>query len=248
MLGSYIRRILKKVEKREMIIAIGDIHGKINDLSSRMDTLEIDHPVNFVHLGDFGLGFDSPIREYKKLKDLDYILSKTGSNMFIIRGNHDNPAFWDKSRYYEMDNIQLVKDDTIIEIAGKVCYFAGGAISIDRVNRNLGVNYWKGEGYVRNDPNVIPTRIDHVFTHDVYHACSPFRMFSPITSKWFEKDPLLLDDLQKSQDELKNLYEMLMGINQDFSWYHGHYHESHTTIIENQKTYGLSIMEFKEVL
>lgn len=230
-----------------MIIAIGDIHGKILDLSEKINAMEFDGPVNFVHLGDFGMGFDHPIKEHKRLKTLDYALQKSGSKMFVIRGNHDNPKYWTDSGSYVMDNIQFVPDNTVMEINGKICLFAGGAISIDRQNRTKGVNYWPDEVYHWEKPRMIPMRIDHVFTHDVYHQCSPFRIESAMTTKWFAVDNKLKADLENSQNEMKKLYEFLMSINTDFSWYHGHYHEPYLTVNKKQKTHSVSIMEFKEV-
>lgn len=247
MVFSYIRRLLG-IKNKPMIIAIGDIHGKISDLSDKIDLLKLDHGVSFIHLGDFGLGFDNPLKEHKKLKTLDYSLSRSGSKMFVIRGNHDNPTYWTNNGSYDMNNIQFVPDNTVTEIEGKVCLFAGGAISIDRINRVKGVNYWPNETYHWEKPKIIPKRIDCLFTHDVYHQCSPFKTESPITLRWLGVDKTLRADMEESQEEMKKLHDFVMSINDDFSWYHGHYHESHTTIIGKQKTYGVSIMELKEVI
>ena len=245
MLFSYIRRIFRR--KNKVIIAIGDIHGKIEKLTDEIIKLDLKNSVSFVHVGDFGIGFDHPIKEHKKLKWLDNVLSSSGSKMYVIRGNHDDPARWSTGSSYVMDNIQFVPDNIIMEINGKVCLFAGGAISVDRLNRNKGVNYWTHEEYKWKRPNIIPKRIDHLFTHDVYHQCSPFRIESPTTLKWLNIDATLRNSLDESQEEMKNLYEFAMSINEDFSWYHGHYHESHTTIRGKQKTYCMSIMELKDV-
>lgn len=247
MILSYIRRLLG-IKNRPMIVAVGDIHGKIADLSEKIRSLNLDHKVSFIHLGDFGLGFDHPIKEHKRLKELDYTLANSGSKMFVIRGNHDDPAKWTNSGSYSIDNIQFVNDNTVMEIEGKVCLFAGGAISIDRINRNKGVNYWTNETYKWEKPNMVPKRIDYLFTHDVYHQCSPFNIESPITLKWLTVDKTLRYDLEQSQNEMKRLYDFVMSINEDFNWYHGHYHETHTTIRGKQKTYSVSIMELKEVI
>lgn len=231
-----------------MIVAIGDIHGKISQLTNRLEELNIGKGVDYVQLGDFGLGFDSPLRESRKLKELDLLLARLESRMWVIRGNHDNPIYWDPNYSYDLENIRFVPDNTFLQIAGSNCFFAGGAISIDRINRRKGVSYWQGESYTWSIPLITPENVDVVFTHEVYHPCSPFTMQSPIVTRWMEQDKTLRRDMTENQMEMKKMYEFLSSINHDFSWYHGHYHESHTTIVGKQKTHSLAELEFKEVI
>lgn len=243
---SYFRRFIKR-RKMPMIIAIGDVHGKISRLTDSIQDLGV-KGANFIQVGDFGLGFDSPIKESKKLHELDIMLQNNDCRMWVIRGNHDNPMFWDPSFSYETTNITFVPDNTLLEIGEKKCFFAGGAISIDRKNRMKGVSYWPKEAYVWNRPNETPTNIDVVFTHDVYHPCSPFSVDSPFTERRMNLDGELRSDLVESQEQMKQLYDFVSSINPEFSWYHGHYHESRFTANGGQKTYCLSELEFKEVI
>jgi len=246
MIFSYIKQLIKP-KKKNMIIAIGDVHGKLSKLVEALEKFKDDPAIDFVQLGDFGLGFDNPIKEYKRLKDINFILSKNNHRMWVIRGNHDNPCYWGKGSSMELSQISFVKDGTVMELNGKKCFFSGGAISIDRTNRIKGVSYWENEKYKWVDVEK-PDNIDYVFTHDVYHQCSPFNVYSERTKYWFERDQNLRQDLIDSQEKMEKLHEWLVSINPNFSWYHGHYHESTFTTIENQKTYCLSELEFKEVI
>lgn len=216
MLLSYFRSFLK-FKKKPMIIAIGDIHGKFGQMTDLIQSTIPEKGTNFIHVGDFGLGFESPIKEYKKLKDLEYVLSMNDQTMWVIRGNHDNPMYWRKNYGFDLQRIKFVEDNTFMEINGRICFFAGGAISIDRINRKKGSNYWPEENYIWNPPSNIPDRVDHVFTHDVYHQCSPFRIDSPFTNKWFPVDQNLRGDMIESQNQMRCLYDFLMEISQDFS-------------------------------
>lgn len=230
-----------------MIIAIGDVHGKFSKLREILESFDDSVQIDFVQLGDFGLGFDGPIKEYRKLKDINYILSSKGHRMWVIRGNHDNPCYWQDGHSFELSNISFVKDGTIMDINGKTCFFSGGAISIDRTNRVKGASYWENESssWVEIEK---PQRIDYVFTHDVYHQCSPFNIYSDRTKYWFERDQTLREDLIKSQKTMEQIYNWLISINHDFSWYHGHYHESTFTANQEQKTYCISELELKELV
>ena len=233
-----------------MIIAIGDVHGEFKGMQNGMTAImeSAGEPVNFVQVGDFGLGFERPKKDHDRLTTINHFLKEKDSNLWVIRGNHDNPGFWQWGCGYEFSNIHFVPDDSVVELDGKSCYFAGGAISVDRCKRTQGIDYWKGEQYnVDNIQFPIPYPVDILFTHDVYHPVSPFNVSSDILNYWCEKDEELMGDTVYSQIVFKNLYDSIYKINPIFSWDHGHYHESHVTNNDGQVVHSLSILEFKEV-
>ena len=231
-----------------MIIAIGDVHGKFNLLSQRMKEITDGVTgVNFVQVGDFGIGFEHPRNDFKELSRLNDILIDRSSMMYIIRGNHDNPSFWHKGCGFSFSNIQFVSDGSTLQIDDMVCYFAGGAYSVDRARRHQGIDYWSGELFV-DSSDELHQKIDVLFTHDVYHPCSPFTIYGSETVRYFQsEDPFLIGDLQKSQIRMEELYNKILNTNPTFTWYHGHYHESHVTNNNEQITHSLSELEFKEV-
>jgi hypothetical protein len=233
-----------------MIIAIGDVHGKFDQLISKMEVvLEGNTGVNFVQLGDFGLGFEQPVRDWNTLNPINELLKQSDSMLYVIRGNHDNPAFWDSGCGFHFSNISFMPDDYIREIEGKICYFAGGAVSIDRSRRRQGIDYWCGEEYTP-DPVLYlgNNKVDILFTHDVYHPCSPYSIQNSEAVKYFvPMDEHLVEDLERSQSVIQKLYNDIIKTNPTFVWYHGHYHESHVTNNNEQITHSLSELEFKEV-
>ena len=232
-----------------MIIAIGDVHGKFDQLNSKIkEILEGNTGVNFVQLGDFGLGFDQPFQDWGKLNPINELLKKKDSTLYVIRGNHDNPAFWDSGCGFHFSNIHFVPDETIRLIEDKLCYFVGGAISVDRTSRRQGIDYWRAEEANQGFRVMIDDKIDILFTHDVYHPCSPYTIGNSNTVNYFSiVDENLIQDLEGSQNVMRNLYEDILKTNPTFSWYHGHYHESHVTNNNEQITHSLSELEFKEV-
>jgi len=230
-----------------MIVAIGDVHGKFDQLTAKMEVvLEGNTGVNFVQLGDFGLGFEQPVRDWNTLNPINELLKKSDSMLYVIRGNHDNPAFWNSGCGYHFSNIKFVPDDSSVIIEDKRCYFAGGAVSIDRTRRRQGIDYWCGETYDERSHH--PYGIDLLFTHDVYHPCSPYTIQNSEAVKYFaDFDEYLIKDLERSQVIMQGLYEDILITNPKFTWYHGHYHESHVTNNNEQITHSLSELEFKEV-
>lgn len=233
-----------------MIIAIGDIHGEFSKMQNGMVEImeSAGEPVNFVQVGDFGLGFERPKRDHDRLSTINHFLKEKDSRLYVIRGNHDNPAFWEWGCGYEFSNIEFVPDDYIRVIEGKTCYFAGGSVSVDRSRRTQGIDYWVAEEYkVKNLLRFISEPIDILFTHDVYHPVSPFNASSDTVKYWCEKDDKLMGDILNSQNSMMSLYHDVYDSNPKFAWYHGHYHESHVTNNDGQVVHSLSILEFKEV-
>jgi hypothetical protein len=241
-----------------MIIAIGDIHGKFREMKIKMRSILYDHfdeedQIHFVQVGDFGLGFDNPRLDYYQLLDIENDLVFKKANLWIIRGNHDNPYFWGDGAY-KFSNIHFVKDDTRLRLDNKECYFAGGSVSIDRIDRTHGVSYWGGEIYqapelIFNSNEVLP--IDILFTHDVYQPVSTFNFLqSDLVKRWCEKDKNLYGDLVAQQYELEKLYTAIKETNKNFKWYHGHYHESTKCYYDDSESFTscLNELEFKEIL
>jgi len=231
-----------------VIVAIGDVHGKFGALWDVIKGFDSFDPIDFVQVGDFGLGFDGPEKEHRKLRDFSNVLESAGHRLWVIRGNHDNPIYWNPSFSHEINRINFVEDGSLIEIDGRHCFFSGGATSIDRTNRKKAVSYWPEEIFKDPIPVIPPERIDVVFTHDVFLQCSPFTIDSPTTEYWFERDPTLREEILRTQRYMSMFYQWVMDINDGFSWYHGHYHKSCTTINGNQKTHCLAELETKEVV
>lgn len=232
-----------------MIIAIGDIHGEFSKMQNQMvDIMEsAGEPVNFVQVGDFGLGFERPKRDHDRLTTINHFLKEKDSNLYVIRGNHDNPGFWEWGCGYQFSNIHFVPDDSIVKLDDKLCYFAGGAVSVDRSRRTQGIDYWAGE--ISSERNLLgfKERIDILFTHDVYHPVSPFGTTSDTLKYWCDRDQNLMGDILNSQNSMMSLYHAVYDTNPNFSWYHGHYHESNVTNNNGQVVHSLGILEFKEV-
>lgn len=233
-----------------MIVAIGDIHGEFKKLTRDIRCIVQDNaPITFVQIGDFGLGFESYKYEYRCLSGINSALVSNDSQLYVIRGNHDDPKYWTDGNRYVLSNIHFVTDDTFLELDGRNCFFAGGALSIDRVYRRPDISYWESEAYVHtNVPSGTPP-IDVLFTHDVPHSVSSYTLNSPYVEGFAKLDSTLMADLTESQRQLELLLSSVMATNPSkLKVVHGHYHESHTTHYDNVTTISLGTFEFKEIL
>ena len=106
----------------------GDIHGEVSGLVRNAVNRGISC-ADILVVGDFGAGFGRP-----KSMDVAYgkakaALEKNDICLYTIRGNHDDPAFFDGKHDYE--RLHFLPDHHIIELCDKKIYPIGGAVSAD---------------------------------------------------------------------------------------------------------------------
>ena len=75
------------------MIIIGDIHGKFAELTEQLTRLQIEH-TTLIQVGDFGVGFFPLAEEQAQLAALNDVLRTGDNQLYVIRGNHDNPAYF----------------------------------------------------------------------------------------------------------------------------------------------------------
>lgn len=206
---------------------IGDIHGNFNGLIANLKRKRIRNE-NLIQVGDFGLGFRSEKDDLLLLNKLNDYLASRGNHLFIIRGNQDDPTFFDGST--QLSNLQLLQDYSVLNLEGKCILLIGGAISIDRRIRKLDINYWKDEGFVFNESKLksilLSTKnIDVVVTHTAPAFTFP-QEFDSIVASYAKKDPALIEELVAERKLLNELYSTIVAVAKPTHWYYGHFHSS----------------------
>lgn len=157
------------------IVVSGDIHGDFHTLVYKMciqyqmtDTL-------LIVAGDCGFGFDMP-GYYDQVYSKDAgRLRKANNWIAFVRGNHDNPAYFNEQRIANK-RWKTIPDYSVITACGHIILCVGGGISIDRERRkreqarraltSTGY-YWEDEAPVFSKEMVdeLPLQIDTVVTH-----------------------------------------------------------------------------------
>jgi hypothetical protein len=238
------------------MIFIGDIHGNFRNFLKILENSGIENST-LIQVGDFGVGFRPIEIEYELLRPISNWLENTGNTLYAIRGNHDNPDYF-QNNPFDFERIKLLPDFHIMELEGKNILFLGGAISIDRITRKIGISYWEGEEL----PFIIPdikdifsgSHIDIVCTH----SCPTFtwpQTFSPIVESFAEKDTKLLSELTAERKRLDLLFEKISEYN-GFApklWVYGHMHKTIKTEYQDCKfqccgiDYLYEVAEYKEI-
>lgn len=230
---------------------LGDIHGNWNVITDHFESFKITNS-NLIQVGDFGVGYQKKDKEAELLSELSKFLIERNSFLYVIRGNHDDPAYFDNGTTYE--NIIFLKDYTILQNANHNVLCIGGAVSIDRklsraksdiIGRSL---WWEGEKFnydeviIENQLNDLS--IDIVVTHTAPKVFYP-QNFNRLVMDYAANDSMLIHDLVLERSMVQNLYESLYDKDMPKYWFYGHFHMSNREIVEEKvNAILLNISEF----
>lgn len=249
---------------------IGDTHGDFVDFYNWQMRFGV-KDFNIIHVGDIGVGF--PHYKQNWLEKLNRGFARRGIKFYGIRGNHDNPKYFDGTHQYS--NLQLVPDETVLKIEDKNYFFYGGAVSVDRQNRKQGWDYWRGEKTNKfNTANLLSHKsIDTVITHSCPRRVIPVpfptnvgqgtvqrfanaytpdirtmtQRFEGVEREKRLADPHLIDDMNEELDRMDKLEELLQSNFEIREWYFGHFHKSMTTRIMGTRYQCLDISEITPI-
>lgn len=206
-----------ETESNHPIYIWGDTHGDWDQMFLQINRYDISN-CHIIHVGDIGIGFRAKTDEIKEFRLLnDYFASKQITFMGI-RGNHDNPEYFNGD--YILPYFQLIPDYHQEEINGRLFLFIGGAISIDRNSREIGVNYWPDEN-ISKHLGISQWDLTGFKTPDVIisHDCPLEVGFSP-GSLYDEPGNMVKTDAIVGRRILSNVFDQLPPK----KWFYGHYH------------------------
>lgn len=241
-----------------MILILGDIHGNFNYLKTLLNSKKVSD-CYIIQVGDFGVGFTSEANEKYILEGLNDFLSTRNIIMYAIRGNHDDPNYFDGR--FKYTNLELIPDYTILELEGNRILCIGGAVSVDRtirikedmINARYGSSkrsYWYDETIVFNEEAIRnANNINILVTHTAPDFCEPDNKFGygNLVEEFAREDIKLKDDLKTERDLMTIIFDMISDNNKIDSHFYGHFHRSHEQKIVNCKHRLLDINELYEI-
>ena len=241
------------------VIVCGDIHGEFETLVFEIGRHNITDAIVIV-VGDCGFGLCRPkYYEDLYLNKLHKKLEKANVLLLMVRGNHDDPIYFEKE-LIDYPYMKTLPDYTIVHTAVHNILCIGGAVSQDR---NLRISmmsirekgrmplWWADEPFVLKPEELQvledeSIRIDTVITHPAPSFCPPH------TKEDFEhfcdNDESLAEDVRREREALDKVYEWLSGHGHPLrNWYYGHYHHSETYERDGSVFHLLDINELKEI-
>jgi len=230
----------KKIEK-PILVALGDVHG---DWRCIVNFCEKYENTCIVQVGDFGVGFHHPLKEESKFRKLVDILKVSNNELIAIRGNHDNPSYFQDRKYGE--NVILASDYSVIEHKDRKIQLIGGGISIDRTNRIPTKDWWVGEEVV--------FKLDFVETVDILLThVAPTDMkvkkadFNGTVQKFHGVESMIGGNLYEDLSREAELVQLLSDRSNCKYHVFGHYHHPMVEITPNREYRCLTIDEFREI-
>lgn len=225
------------------MLFLGDIHRNFKVIFDFCKSYEYEG--NIIQVGDFGLGFNTREHEIKLLESINNVMTQLNSNLYVIRGNHDDPRYWNEW-HQEFSNLHLVKDYTVLELEGYKMLCIGGALSVDRIERNAGVDYFPDEVFTFK-PELMPTEpFDILVTHTSSDVYTGMYKLPPFIYGYAKKDANLLADLECEKTEVAKMFSHIDVSKLKYHFF-GHFHRSKTTISGDCVVKLLNINEFYNV-
>jgi hypothetical protein len=205
------------------MVLLGDIHGYLDSIVQLVDKSKL-KDTYIIQVGDFEIGFRKD--NDQTIGRLNKWLSKFNVTLLVIRGNHDNPNWFNGDKVWS--HVKFLEDYTVMRIEDKNILFVGGAISINRKQKAATGEWFPGEVFKLDIPKLESFRdIDMVVTHNAPTFVYPFGCDAPIIHKFAKNDPTLIADLIAERKELNIMHDILIKNNYIKSWHYGHFHQSH---------------------
>lgn len=221
------------------ILAAGDWHGSVSQLAYIYDTAAQEQADVIVHMGDFGYWEHMP-GGAEFLDACQQFADAFSIELWWIDGNHEN---FDWLYDYPLDkhgrrpvrpNVIHLPRGHVWEWDGVKFMAFGGAFSIDRRHRKLGLSYWEQEMPTWDEVEYAQKQgqVDIMFTHDVPEGTHLAPLLGP---DWLAKSKYPAGCVSS-----RNMLRQVFNSANPELLVHGHYHARATSTLGRCRIEGLA--------
>lgn len=182
--------------------------------------------------GNCGIGMKSKKYYEDTFAELDKVLAANNSYIFFVRGNNDDPSYFE-NKAIDFEHVKTLPDYSVVVLKNYNCLCIGGSVSIDKEwklsqEKQFGTKmFWENEAPIfdekKLDEILNEFNISCVVTSTaptfVYPGTNSFKR-----SKWFSNDKTILKEFNKERKTIDKIYEKIMDCeHKPYLWFYGRF-------------------------
>lgn len=224
--------------KTSKLAVVGDIHGEFPELVWKTRGIT---DTTFIIAGDCGIGFDNSLEDTYIRKRFDSKLGNSGNIILCLRGNHDNPKYYQEGELIDFQHLKTLPDYTHLTWGDRKVLVIGGGVSVDREwrleeMRKTGKELWWPDEGITHSPELLDTKEDIIISHMAPLCVGPVLIRG-------EEDHETWAAIKSDREYLSTVLKET----RPSRWIFGHYHESISGDYEDCLWRGLKIQEIYEI-
>ncbi len=200
---------------------LGDHHADYDDLIRALLRRGL-RGARLIHVGDGEEGYPAAW-DHDTAERLDNAFASLVIEYISIRGNHSNPHVFDGS--VDLPNFKLIPDYSRLEIEGESWLFVGGAISVNRLDRELGKTWWPEEQMTLDETRAQPADVLVTHTGPSWLAPPHIGMVDHYAAA---EAAIGTTSLRRELRDEAARHDLLFELVRPLQWYFGHHHRSVT--------------------
>lgn len=230
-----------EIKTSELVVS-GDIHGDFSLLVWNLLYKYKLRDTTVIIAGDCGFGFDETLKDLYVRKRFDSKLKEAGVLILCVRGNHDDPSYYESANLVDYPCIKTIPDYTHLTWGNRKVLVIGGGVSVDKEKRlkfeeKTGQKiWWEGERIVKS-PELLDTSEDIIISH-----MAPF-CIGPVCLRGSD----MPYDIWAADKSDREYLSTVLKETKPNMWIFGHYHSSTSGDYENCLWRGLDIQEIYEI-
>jgi hypothetical protein len=200
---------------------LGDHHADYDDLIRALLRRGLRN-CRIIHVGDGEEGYPE-CWDDQTAEHLDNAFASLEIEFLSIRGNHSNPHVFNGS--VNLPNFKLIRDYTRLEIENENWLFVGGAVSVNRLDREPGKTWWMEEEMILDETRA--QAADVLVTHTGPSWLTPPR--SDLLDHYAAAEAFIgTTTLRRELRDEAARHDRLFELTRPRQWYFGHHHHSAT--------------------